>query len=822
MNKHVHFNEGIMSEFLTKHDMLYEKPPAIWDDGIPLGNSTVGAVIWGDKAINVTLDREDLWEIRRYEPDENQFKWHNYCEMMEKGELNDFGIFGQSKPGPTPQRLPIGRFSVKPQGRKLIDYRMQLSLYDAIASGFYTTELGSINWSCYVSADMPAVIFRYKVSGKEKADISFKFVAQLSAYTEDKAEVGKNNHFRTLREFKFVQGYQEGLPEFAQILKDWGYPDSTCGDIDGISYFEQQVPENGDYAVAWKNSEFVNGENVLIIGLAHDRVHGQSVMEASDTVKKLCSLDSLDCNLSSHKRWWHKYYPASFFSFPDTRMEALYWVEMYKLGCSARPDAVAPPAGGPWTIDDGLPTFVCGGYYWNQQEQGILIPIYTANRLDYGKSIYKLLENGRSEMREYCENFFQCDGEFLPHITTLDCKAINNNPDQFEFVSGPWMCQFMWMHYKYSMDKEFLRDTLYPMMHEQIKPMLNNLEKWEDGKLHLRWTMSAEYQGEQESYRWSLGLPTDWSIRYGPDTTSDIGYLRFLCEALIESADILGIDDPDCKEWQYTLENLTPYHLDKFGGLMVRGDLALESSHRHLSHLFPIHYLHQIDYETAEGKNIIEKSLYVLKLRGSGEWMGWTFSEVAKICILAHQPARARMLLLEMVDKIVHENTFDVEGTNHDCGMTMHGDYGLTLEGDGMFASALQDFAVRSYNGTIYVLDVLPEAWDDISFYHFRAEGAFLISAQRRNGVTQFISIESEAGETVRLVSEYGENVKVLCNGFAVETTYTQNRIVFDTEIEKEYIVYNADYEPDDLVILPVNAKAYERNFFGIKKKSRY
>lgn len=822
MKKKVQFNEGILGEFLSKHDMIFEKPPKIWDNGVPLGNSTAGAMVWGEKEINVTLDRADLWEIRRYEPDKNEFTWRKYCSLMEKGELNDFGIFGQRTPGPTPQRLPIGRFSAKLSGKELLDYRMRLSIYDAVVSGYCTTELGTMNWSCYVSADAPVIVFRYKVDGGERADISFKFVSELGAYAQDKAEVEKTNYFRTLREFKFVQGYEEGLPELAQILRDWGYPEPTRSTFNGISVFEQKIPENGDFAVAWVEMEMADKERVLIVSLVHDRKNGESYKEAINIVKQLQSAEKLDLNLSSHKRWWHQFYPDSFFSFPDTRMEALYWMEMYKLGCTARPDAIAPPAGGPWTTDDGLPVFVCGGYYWNQQQQGILMPIYTANRLEYGKSSYELLKNGRQEMRDYCKNFFECDGEFLPHITTLDGKAINNNPDQFEFLSGPWMCQFMWLHYKYSMDKNFLENTLYPMMREQIKPIMHNLIEGEDGKLHLPWTMSAEYQGEQESYRWSLGLPTDWSVRYGPDATSDIGYLRFLCEALLESVETLEIDDADRKKWETVLENLVPFQLDKFGGLMVRGDLALESSHRHLSHLFPIHHLHQIDYETPEGKSIIEKSLYVLKLRGSGEWMGWTFSEAAKICILAHQPARARMLLLEMVDKVVHENTCDLEGTNHDCGMTMHGDYGLTLEGDGMFASALQDFAVRSFKGTIYVMDVLPDAWENVSFYHFRTEGAFLVSAQRRNGYTEFISIESEAGGKVRLVSEFGKDVCVQCEGTEIETEFRDGRVMFDTKIGKEYIIYETGNEPKNTLISPVEDKYFERNFFGIKKVSRY
>jgi hypothetical protein len=425
-------------------------------------------------------------------------------------------------------------------------------------------------------------------------------------------------------------------------------------------------------------------------------------------------------------------------------------------------------------------------------------------------------------MAKYCRAFFEVDGEFLPHCTDLDCKPMYVNPDQFEFISGPWMCQHMWLHYRYSLDEEFLREQLYPMMREQVKPMIGCLETWDDGKLHLPYTMSAEYQGEQESIRWSLGIDTDWTNRFGPDATSDLAYLRFLCDALMEASDILDIADEGRSTWATTLRDLAPFTEDRFGGLMVRADLALESSHRHLSHLFPIHLLHLVDYDDPEGRALIDNSLYVLRLRGTGEWMGWTFSETAKIAILAHKPALARMLLLEYVDKYVHENTFDLEGTNYDCGLSMHGNYGLTLESDGMFAAAVQDFACRSFNDVLYVFDVLPEAWDDVSFWNFRAEGAFLVSARRRGGRTEFISIFSERGGTVRLVSDLGPDVDVRCGDAEVETRSVDKRLVFETRGQEEYVIYRSGVPPADLWITPVEDKVYERNYFGVKRKSRY
>jgi hypothetical protein len=295
-----------------------------------------------------------------------------------------------------------------------------------------------------------------------------------------------------------------------------------------------------------------------------------------------------------------------------------------------------------------------------------------------------------------------------------------------------------------------------------------------------------------------------------------------MCETLLKICDILNIEDEDKPVWEETVRDLSDFCLDEFGGLMVRRDLKLESTHRHLTHLFPITQLHQITSDTKEGQDIIDKSLYVLKLRGTGEWMGWSFSETAKIALLGNKPALAYTMVKEYCDKYIHENTFDCEGSNYDCAMTMQGNTGLTVESDGMFNDALQEFAVRSYNDEIHIMDVLPGAFTDISFWNFRTEGAFLISSQRRDGHTDFISVYSEAGQKARIISCYGTDVEIVCDGEAVPYEIDGNKVVFDTEAGKEYIIYAKGDCPKSLWITAVDPKPYEVNYFGVKKTSRY
>lgn len=49
----------------TKSDLFFDKLAATWDEGIPLGNATVGSLVWErDSVLRMSLDRTDLWDLR--------------------------------------------------------------------------------------------------------------------------------------------------------------------------------------------------------------------------------------------------------------------------------------------------------------------------------------------------------------------------------------------------------------------------------------------------------------------------------------------------------------------------------------------------------------------------------------------------------------------------------------------------------------------------------------------------------------------------------------------------------------------------------------
>ena len=47
------------------HDLVFDYLASTWDEGIPLGNGMMGALIWQkDGNLRFALDRADLWDLR--------------------------------------------------------------------------------------------------------------------------------------------------------------------------------------------------------------------------------------------------------------------------------------------------------------------------------------------------------------------------------------------------------------------------------------------------------------------------------------------------------------------------------------------------------------------------------------------------------------------------------------------------------------------------------------------------------------------------------------------------------------------------------------
>ncbi len=90
------------------------------------------------------------------------------------------------------------------------------------------------------------------------------------------------------------------------------------------------------------------------------------------------------------------------------------------------------------------------------------------------------------------------------------------------------------------------------------------------------------------------------------------------------------------------------------------------------------------------------------------------------------------------------------------------------LESSLGMANIVQNMLIQSWTdpakdepGPIRIFPAIPAAWKDVEFRDLRTEGAFLVSATRTNGRTQWVRIKSLAGEPCRVRPGLGGEVRI-------------------------------------------------------------
>ena len=58
---------------------------------------------------------------------------------------------------------------------------------------------------------------------------------------------------------------------------------------------------------------------------------------------------------------------------------------------------------------------------------------------------------------------------------------------------------------------------------------------------------------------------------------------------------------------------------------------------------------------------------------------------------------------------------------------------------------------LQSHMGIIRVFPAVPDSWQDVSFRNLRAQGTFLVSAEKRDGRVVSVEIRSEKGGELQL-----------------------------------------------------------------------
>jgi alpha-L-fucosidase 2 len=242
-------------------------------------------------------------------------------------------------------------------------------------------------------------------------------------------------------------------------------------------------------------------------------------------------------------------------------------------------------------------------------------------------------------------------------------------------------------------------------------------------------------------------------------TNYDLALVRWTFTTAVELASELGYTD-EAEEWN-SLLNEWPYYATDETGLMVAPGNPLMESHRHFSHIMAIHPLGLIDPSNGEKDQvIINNTIARLDELGSSNWTGYSFAWLGNLKARAGDGDGAAKALKDFASSFVLPNSFHVNGDQSGTGKSNFTYRPFTLEGNFAFASGIQEMLIQSHTESVRLFPALPEAWESVGFKKLRTQGAFLVSANKKNGKVKKVTILSEVGGQIRLINPFpGKNI---------------------------------------------------------------
>lgn len=834
-------NEDANKKYILKYSTPATDNYEGWEkEALPLGNGTIGNKIFGFIGKEkFQFNEKTLWSGGPM-PNDKSYNGGNYKDKyqyipqirkaLEDGDIDKAKNLAQTHlVGPYNEQygryLNFGEILLdftnqSKESSETYDYQRKLDINDAIHKVSYTQDNTKFTRESFVSYPDNVAVTKISKSGSKNLDLTVELKLNNDTKVNNKLEYANNK-----------SNYKEGttiIENDGLLLKgrvknnDLKFASYVAVDTDGSKKVENNklVVENAtyiiliqsaktDYALDYKTNyrdKDINVENYVkeIANKAKSKTYDKLKTAHINDYKAL--FDRLELNISEKDNRDTDKLLEAYKSNKNNYLEELFFqYGRYLLISSSREAKNALPANlqGVWNAVDNPPWN--SDYHMNINLQMNYWPAYSTNLADTTKPLINFVDDlryyGRIAAKEYA-GISSGNGEENGWLAHTQVTPFGWTTPGWNYYWGwspaanAWIMQNVYDYYRYTGDREYLREKIYPMLKETTK-FWNSFLHYD--KTSQRWVSSPSYS------------PEHGTITIG--NTFDQSLIWQLFTDFIEAAKDLNVDSSLVKEIKEKRDKLSPLHINKKGMIKEwyeedsKGfNTYEEKGHRHISHLVGLFPGSLFD---TNNKEIINAAIATLNDRGDGG-TGWSKANKINLWARLLDGNRAHKLLSEQLIHSTHPNLWDT-----------HPPY--QIDGNLGATSGIAEMLVQSHLGRVQLLPALPNSWKDGSIRGIMARGNFEVSMKWNDKLLNKAEIKSKNGG--ELIIEYPNiaisTVKI--NGKATKfETINESQIKLNTKANDNVTIENIKAIVQDIAVKRLDKTSAKITFNKINEASSY